>query len=75
MDSATRRIRVLPGVTERAKEDLRRILLYSYSTFSVYRRSMSGLGISRLDILHRDPLDLLRELPLLDGDAFHELTE
>ena len=75
MSTQTTDIRLVGEVLNGTSEDLRQALLHSYSTFGVYRRIFSDLRISREDILNGDPMAVLRRLPLLEGDAFHDLAE
>ena len=66
---------LVDDVSEETREDLREALLHSAATFSVYQQSFASLGISRGDILRRDPMSVLRCLPLLDAGRFQDLSD
>ena len=67
---------VLVGeVSDETREVLRAALLYAAATFAVYKQAFDPLGISRSDILRRDPIAVLRSLPMLDADAFLDLSD
>ena len=66
---------IVGHVSDETRGDLREALLYSAATFSVYQRAFASLGISRDDILRRDPMSVLRSLPLLDADSFQDLSD
>ena len=68
-------IQLVGRVSTNASEALRNSLLKSRNMFSFYRTTFDRLGISHDDILNSDPLDVLRQLPLLTEDTLHELTE
>ena len=75
MNSEAADLGLVGEVSDKAGEDLRETLLYAAATFEVYRRAFAPLGLSRRDILRRDPMTVLRSLPLLDADAFQDLSD
>ena len=74
MSTATSSIRLIGEVSDETRADLRETLLCSSSQFAVYKRTIDALGLDRDDILRDDPVATLQKLPLLEGEAFHELT-
>ena len=75
MSTATSSIRLIGEVSNETKEELRETLVYGFSEFDVYKRTFDALRLSRDDILTDDPVVTLQKLPLLEGEAFHELTD
>lgn len=68
-------LELVGDVSDETRGDLREALLYSVATFSIYQQAFARLGISRDDILRRDPMSVLRSLPLLDADGFQDLSD
>ena len=68
-------IETLGEVSRSARDDLRKVLLRSHSTFSVYRKLFHDQGITHEDLTTQDPLGILRRLPPLEGRRFYELAD
>ena len=75
MNNVQTGIQAFGEVSCEIREALRETLLHAYATFGVYRKMFGGLGISREGITRLDPLHLLQELPLLQGETFRRLAE
>ena len=67
-------IEIVGQVRGETKESLRKSLLYAHCTFTGYGRLFRELGMSRRDLQTLDPLAVLRRLPPLEGQPFHDLV-
>ena len=68
-------ISLLGPVAASASTDLRRTLGRCHSAFGVYKRIFEDAGVSGDDILNKDPLAVLGQLPLLDASALEPLAD
>ena len=75
MNTLTQNVRVLGKVSPEARRGLRRLLLRAPTIFQVYARLFDDIGVSLDEIEHRDPLDVLRRIPVMDTDTFHQLAQ
>ena len=68
-------IETLGEIGTGTKDDLRKVLIHAYSTFSVYRRLFHEQGITQDDLTTLDPLVILQRLPRLTGRRFYDLAD
>ena len=62
--------------SETTRDELQSVLIHAFTTFGVYRRSFTDIGIKAVGQLEsREPLDVLQRLPPLDADTFIELAD
>ena len=68
-------IETLGEITEDTKDDLRKVLIHAYSTFSVYRGLFHEQGITQDGLTTLDSLGILQRLPSLTGQRFYDLAD
>mgnify|MGYP003329073051 FL=1 len=67
-------ITTLGNVDDYSMEQLKKTMLYSFSTFKTHRTIYDRAGISLSDIQEENPLEILKNLPVMTPDTLESVS-
>ena len=67
-------ITTLGNVDDYSMEQLKKTMLYSFSTFKTHRTIYDRAGISLRNIQEENPLEILKNLPVMTPDTLESVS-